>query len=44
MKKISISKLAYTLKENKKAHLPAPIFFIGAGASVTGDIPKSFTI
>lgn len=41
MREISITKLAYILKENKGNSLPAPIFFLGAGASVTGDIPTA---
>tara|TARA_R110002050_G_scaffold37907_3_gene93861 strand:+ start:20618 stop:22960 length:2343 start_codon:yes stop_codon:yes gene_type:complete len=39
MKDISIEELAYMLKEAKKKCLPQPIFFLGAGASVTGNIP-----
>ena len=39
MKEIKIKQLAYYLKEAKKKNKPQPIFFLGAGASVTGDIP-----
>ena len=39
MKKISISDLAYFLKEAKEDNQPQPIFFLGAGASKSGDIP-----
>ena len=39
MKEIKIEQLAYFLKEAKNKKQPQPIFFLGAGASVTGDIP-----
>ncbi|MDW7690924.1 SIR2 family protein [Flammeovirgaceae bacterium SG7u.111] len=39
MKESSIEELAYFLKEAKKNGRPQPIFFLGAGASKTGDIP-----
>ena len=39
MKEIEIRKLEYMLKEAKKNDKPQPIFFLGAGASKTGNIP-----
>ncbi len=39
MKEISIKNLAYFIKEAKDNNQPQPIFFLGAGASVTGNIP-----
>ena len=39
MKEIKIKQLAYYLKEAKKNNQPQPIFFLGAGASVSGNIP-----
>ncbi|WP_373511719.1 hypothetical protein, partial [Persicitalea sp.] len=39
MKKILIEELSYLLKEAKKNSQPQPIFFLGAGASVSGNIP-----
>ncbi len=39
MKKATIEYLAYILKQAKKNDLGRAIFFIGAGASVTGGIP-----
>ena len=39
MQEITIEELAYFIKEAKKANQPQPIFFLGAGASVTGNIP-----
>lgn len=39
MKESTIKELAYFIKEAKTNGQPQPIFFLGAGASVTGDIP-----
>ncbi|QYJ69180.1 TPR end-of-group domain-containing protein [Flavobacterium litorale] len=39
MKEIKIEHLAYRLKQAKDNKRPQPIFFLGAGASCTGDIP-----
>jgi hypothetical protein len=39
MKKISIADLAYRLKQAKNNNQPQPIFFLGAGASKSGNIP-----
>ena len=39
MKEISIEELGYLIKQAKKNNQPQPIFFLGAGASVTGNIP-----
>ncbi len=39
MKTATIEELSYHLKEAKKDNLPAPIFFLGAGASKTGGVP-----
>ncbi|WP_297333791.1 SIR2 family protein, partial [Flavobacterium sp.] len=39
MNEISIEHLAYLLKQAKDNNQPQPIFFLGAGASSTGDIP-----
>lgn len=39
MKTQTIEELAYLLKEAKDAIKPAPIFFLGAGASKSGGIP-----
>jgi tetratricopeptide (TPR) repeat protein len=39
MKETKIDLLAYILKEAKKKNLPKPIFFLGAGASRSGNIP-----
>ena len=39
MKTITIDELAYLLKEAKKVGKPQPIFFLGAGASKSGNIP-----
>ena len=41
MKKISIEHLAYVIKQAKDNNLPQPIFFLGAGASASGDIPSA---
>ncbi len=39
MQTITIDKLAYSLKQVKKVGGPQPIFFLGAGASKSGNIP-----
>ncbi|MEL1244700.1 SIR2 family protein [Flavobacterium sp. DGU11] len=39
MKEIKIEHLAYLLKQAKQNNQPQPIFFLGAGASCTGNIP-----
>ncbi len=39
MKEIKIEHLAYLLKQAKSNNQPQPIFFLGAGASRTGNIP-----
>ncbi len=39
MKETTIEKLAYIIKDAKGHNLPQPIFFLGAGASKTGNIP-----
>ena len=39
MKEINIDHLAYLLKQAKNKNQPQPIFFLGAGASRTGNIP-----
>ena len=39
MNEIKIEELAYLLREAKDANQPQPIFFLGAGASVSGNIP-----
>jgi hypothetical protein len=39
MKEIEIDHLVYLLKQAKKNNQPQPIFFLGAGASKTGNIP-----
>ena len=39
MKEISIEDLAHKIKKAKNKGQPRPIFFLGAGASKTGDIP-----
>jgi len=39
MRETEIEDLAYIIKEAKKHNQPLPIFFLGAGASVTGNIP-----
>lgn len=39
MNEITIEELAYLLKEGKQNGQPQPIFFLGAGASVSGNIP-----
>ncbi len=44
MKHISIQDLAYKLKNAKENNQPQPIFFLGAGASVSGDIPLASEI
>lgn len=41
MKTKSIENLAYYMKEAKDNNLPSPIFFLGAGASKTGEIPSA---
>ena len=44
MKKATIKELAYKIKTAKKNNQPQPIFFLGAGASKTGDIPLASEI
>lgn len=44
MKEITIEHLAYALKEAKKANQPQAIFFLGAGASRSGNIPLASEI
>jgi len=44
MKEIKIKQLAYYLKEAKKNNQPQPIFFLGAGASFSGNIPLAHKI
>ena len=44
MNEISIDELAYLIKQAKKNGHPQPIFFLGAGASVTGNIPLASQI
>ena len=39
MKNSTIEKLAYLIKQAKENNQPKPIFFLGAGASKTGNIP-----
>ena len=39
MKKATIEELAYIIKQAKENGQPKPIFFLGAGASKTGNIP-----
>ncbi|MEM6721403.1 MAG: SIR2 family protein [Bacteroidota bacterium] len=39
MKEIKINELAYIIKQAKAHGQPKPIFFLGAGASKTGNIP-----
>ena len=39
MKEIKIENLAYLLKQAKENQQPQPIFFLGAGASRSGNIP-----
>ncbi len=39
METTSIKQLAYFMKQAKKENLPSPIFFLGAGASKSGEIP-----
>ena len=39
MKEIEIEKLSYLLKQAKEKNKPQPIFFLGAGASRSGNIP-----
>ncbi|MCH8941289.1 MAG: SIR2 family protein [Bacteroidetes bacterium] len=39
MKNATIKELAYIIKQSKKNNQPQPIFFLGAGASKTGNIP-----
>ena len=39
MKTKSIESLAYFMKQAKDNKMPSPIFFLGAGASKTGEIP-----
>lgn len=41
MNEIKIPELAYMLKQAKNDGRPQPIFFLGAGASRTGDIPPA---
>ncbi len=44
MKSATIKELAYVIKEAKKANLPSPIVFLGAGASKTGGLPLASEI
>jgi tetratricopeptide (TPR) repeat protein len=44
MKEITIKKLAYLLNQAKNNNQPKPIFFLGAGASASGDIPLASKI
>lgn len=44
MKEISIDELAYLIKQAKDKNQPQPIFFLGAGASVSGNIPLANNI
>lgn len=44
MKEATIEELAYSMKRAKAAGKPAPIFFLGAGASKSGDIPLAHEI
>ena len=44
MKEISVENLAYYLKQAGDRNLPKPIFFLGAGASVSGKIPLDIDI
>ena len=44
MKEITIEHLAYALNEAKKANQPQAIFFLGAGASRSGNIPLASEI
>jgi len=39
MKNATIEELAYIIKQAKENNQPQPIFFLGAGASKTGNIP-----
>ncbi|HIP48269.1 MAG TPA: hypothetical protein EYG92_04795, partial [Lutibacter sp.] len=39
MKNATIEELAYILKQAEKNKQPKPIFFLGAGASKSGNIP-----
>lgn len=41
MKEIKIEHLAYIIKTAKKNNKPLPIFFLGSGASKTGNIPTA---
>jgi len=44
MKETTIEELAYFIKQAKADNQPQPIFFLGAGASVTGGIPLANSI
>lgn len=44
MKEIKIEHLAYLLKQAKENNQPQPIFFLGAGASHSGNIPLASEI
>jgi SIR2-like domain len=44
MKEIKIGHLAYLLKQAKENNQPQPIFFLGAGASRSGNIPLASEI
>ena len=44
MKERSIEELAYLIKQAKNNNEPQPIFFLGAGASVSGNIPLASDI
>ncbi len=39
MKNATIEELAYIIEQAKEKNQPQPIFFLGAGASKTGNIP-----
>ncbi|WP_157091337.1 hypothetical protein [Paenibacillus antarcticus] len=39
MRELKIEHLAYLLKEAKEKNKPQPIFFLGAGASSSGNVP-----
>jgi tetratricopeptide (TPR) repeat protein len=44
MKNVTIEELAYILKQAKKHNQPKPIFFLGDGASKSGNIPLASEI
>lgn len=41
MRQITVKQMAHLLKEAKNEGLPQPIFFLGAGASASGNIPTA---